>query len=86
MCCAKVGTGAGLEKATAVAARYPAPAPLLAAYSACPSTREAELLLAELEVRRADSVLGGRRKVGPDVSRRIFLALTALDPAAALNK
>ena len=39
-------------------------------------TRADAELVAGLEVRRTDNVLGGTRKVGPDIGRRIYTVLT----------
>jgi len=82
----QVSSGAGLEKASAIATQYPAPSSLLQAYSRCSSVKECEELLANLEVRRTDNILGGTRKVGPDISRRLYIVLTADDPNVFLSK
>ena len=85
MACVQVSSGAGLEKVTAIVSRYPSPGLLLAAYEGCGSVREAQDLVAGLEVRRTDNVLGGTRRVGPDISRRIHTALTTLDADKLLS-
>ena len=72
----QVSSGAGLEKVSAIVSRYPSPAQLLAAYARCGSEKECAELVAGLEVRRTDNVLGGTRKVGPDIGRRIYTVLT----------
>ena len=59
--------------------RFPSPAQLMTAYTRCGSVKEAQELLAGLEVRRTDNVLGGTRRVGPDISRRIHTVLTTRD-------
>ena len=82
----QVSSGVGLEKASAIASKYPSPAELVRAYSRCGSTKECEDLLASLEVRRTDNILGGTRKVGPDISRRIYLVMTENNPNAFLIK
>ena len=74
-----MSSGAGLEKVSAIVSRFPSPAQLVAAYTACGTVREAQELLAGLEVRRTDNVLGGTRRVGPDISRRIHTVLTSRD-------
>jgi crossover junction endonuclease EME1 len=81
-----VSSGVGLEKASAIPSKYPSPAELVRAYSMCGSTKECEDLLASLEVRRTDNILGGTRKVGPDISRRIYLVMTENNPNAFLSK
>jgi len=82
----QVSSGAGLEKAAAITRVYPSPWHLLEAYRDCSSVKEGESLLAGLEVRRTDNVLGGTRKIGPDISRRIYIALTSQDPDVYLSK
>ena len=37
-----------------------------------------------MEVRRTDNVLGGSRKVGPDISRKLHTLLTCTDPDTVL--
>jgi len=82
----QVSSGCGLEKAAAIARLYPSPSDLLAAYRGCGSVKEGEGLLAGIEVRRSDNVLGGTRKIGADISRRIYIALTSDDPDCFLSK
>jgi len=41
-------------------------------------------LLKDLEVRRRDNVLGGSKKVGPDISRKLHTLLTCRDPDTVL--
>ena len=41
--------------------------------------------MTNLEVRRTDNVLGGTRKVGPDISRKIYMVLTSNDPEQLLR-
>ena len=82
----QVSSGAGLEKASAIAMMYPSPTELLRAYSRCSSSKQCEDMLANLEVRRTDNILGGTRKVGPDISRRIYLVMTENNPDSLLSK
>lgn len=82
----QVSSGAGLEKAAAIASMYPSPRDLVTAYSRCSSSKQCEDLLANLEVRRTDNILGGTRKVGPDISRRIYLVMTESNPDTLLSK
>ena len=51
----------------------------------CGSFKECQDLLTNLEVRRTDNVLGGTRKVGPDISRKIYMVLTSNDPEQLLR-
>jgi len=75
----QVSSGAGLEKSTAVAAAYPSPSNLVRAFEAGGPD-----LLKDMEVRRTDNVLGGSRKVGPDISRKLHTLLTCRDPDTVL--
>ena len=74
-----MSSGAGLEKSTAVPATYPSPSHLVRAFQA-----EGPDLLKNMEVRRTDNVLGGSRKVGPDISRKLHTLLTCTDPDTVL--
>ena len=82
----QVSSGAGLEKVSAIANMYPSPKELVRAYSRCSSIKQCEDMLTNLEVRRTDNILGGTRKVGPDISRRIYLLMTEDNPDALLSK
>jgi len=82
----QVSSGVGLEKASAIASKYPSPTELVTAYSRCSSVKECQELLANIEVRRTDNILGGTRKVGPDVSRRVYLVLSETNPDNYLSK
>ena len=75
----QVSSGAGLEKSTAVASAYPSPSILVRAFQG-----QGPDLLKDMEVRRTDNVLGGSRKIGPDISRKLHTLLTSLDPDAVL--
>lgn len=74
-----MSSGAGLEKSTAVAAAYPSPSNLVRAFQAGGPD-----LLKDMEVRRNDNVLGGSRKIGPDISRKLHTLLTSRDPDTVL--
>ena len=75
--CVQVSSGAGLEKVASIVSQYPSPQSLMSAYSRCSTVKEAETLLASVEMRRTDNVLGGTRKVGPDISRKIYLMFSS---------
>ncbi|KAM6249733.1 putative crossover junction endonuclease EME2 [Porphyrio hochstetteri] len=69
--------------AAAIAAAYPSPALLLKAYQDCSTEDEKRLLLSDIPVR---SDTGGRdRRVGPDLSRRIYLFMVSTDPNLVLD-
>ena len=48
--------------------------------------KEREEMLTNLEFRRTDNILGGTRKIGPDISRRIYLVMSSTNPEALMNK
>jgi len=79
-------TSMSLEKANAIVLRYPSPSLLIQAYRNCVSPSEAELLLANIEIRRVDTIIGGTRRLGDELSRKIYFAFTRDDPLDLLAK
>jgi len=79
-------TTMSLERANAIVLRYPSPSLLIEAYRNCSSRSEAELLLANIEIRRVDTIVGGTRRLGDEISRKIYCAFTTSDPLSLLNK
>ena len=77
---------AGPEMVTAIVSRYSSPTALLEAYSRCGSVKECEDLLKDIEVRRTDQIRGGTRKVGPDISRRIYTVMTCTNQDVFLSQ
>ncbi|XP_004459477.1 probable crossover junction endonuclease EME2 [Dasypus novemcinctus] len=73
----------GPAVAEAVAAAFPSPRLLQQAFAACRTERERLALLADLPVPAAGGLRP--RRVGPDLSRRICLFLTATDPDLLLD-
>lgn len=73
------------EMAEAVVSAYPSPQLLLQAYSRCSSEQERENMLANIPVRRGTGVTATYRRVGPDLSRRIYLQMTSHDPDLYLD-
>ncbi|KAK1331048.1 hypothetical protein QTO34_008995 [Cnephaeus nilssonii] len=74
-----------LEMASAVVAAYPSPQLLVQAYRRCFSEQERQNLLADIQVRRGEGVTSTSRRVGPDLSRRIYLQMTTLQPDLSLD-
>jgi len=68
-----------LEKATAIARLYPSPSHLSQAYRGCSSVKAAEKLLADIEIRRVDTIVGGTRRIGDEIGRKVYLAFTLRD-------
>ncbi|XP_054832033.1 crossover junction endonuclease EME1 [Eublepharis macularius] len=74
-----------LEMANAIVAKYPSPLLLVQAYSATSSEQDRQNLLAEIPVRRGDGVTATTRRVGPELSKRIYLHMTSLNPDLSLD-
>ncbi|XP_023060216.2 crossover junction endonuclease EME1 isoform X1 [Piliocolobus tephrosceles] len=74
-----------LETASAVVAAYPSPQLLAQAYRQCFSEQERQNLLADIQVRRGEGVTSTSRRVGPELSRRIYLQMTTLQPHLSLD-
>ncbi|XP_064127288.1 crossover junction endonuclease EME1 isoform X2 [Loxodonta africana] len=75
----------GLEMASAIVNAYPSPQLLAQAYRRCLSEQERQNLLADIQVRRGVGVTSTSRRVGPEVSRRIYLQMTTLQPNLLLD-
>ncbi|KFZ49137.1 Crossover junction endonuclease EME1, partial [Antrostomus carolinensis] len=73
------------EMAEAVVSVYPSPQLLKQAYSRSSSEEERENLLANIPVRRGDGVTATVRRIGPDLSRRIYLQMTSCNPDLYLD-
>ncbi|RXM97717.1 Crossover junction endonuclease EME1 [Acipenser ruthenus] len=73
------------EIASAILAAYPSPQLLVQAYRKCSCDRERHTLLADILVRRGEGVTSTSRRVGPELSKRIYLLMTSLDPELSLE-
>ena len=69
----------GIEQAQVIVQQYGTIHALVQAYRQCPSENEAKLLLADIQVRRGAGVLTTTRKIGPQMSEKIWKLFTALD-------
>ncbi|CAO2644897.1 Crossover junction endonuclease EME1 [Lemmus lemmus] len=74
-----------LEMASAIVDAYPSPRLLVQAYRQCFSEQERQNLLADIQVRRGEGVTSTSRRVGPELSRRIYLHMTTLQPDLILD-
>ncbi|KAK2490380.1 hypothetical protein MC885_011485 [Smutsia gigantea] len=74
-----------LEMASAVVDVYPSPQLLVQAYRRCFSEQERQNLLADIKVRRGEGVTSTSRRIGPELSRRIYLQMTTLQPDLSLD-
>ncbi|ESP03769.1 hypothetical protein LOTGIDRAFT_69515, partial [Lottia gigantea] len=70
----------GPDMADAILGVYPSPSLLLQGYNQCNGEKEKEKLLENIMVRRGGGVLATNRRVGKEMSRRIYLFLTTRDP------
>ncbi|KAM8961786.1 structure-specific endonuclease subunit EME2 [Pelodytes ibericus] len=80
--------------AGAVTEAYPSPQLLMKAYEECSTEREKIALLSDLRVPQGqdtddipgeDHAPGKDRRIGPDISRRIWLFMTSLNPELVLD-
>ncbi|KFV47742.1 Crossover junction endonuclease EME1, partial [Tyto alba] len=74
-----------LEMAEAIVSAYPSPQLLNQAYSRCSSEQERENMLANIPVCRGEGVTATSRRIGPELSRRIYLQMTSHDPDLYLD-
>ncbi|NXL94816.1 EME1 endonuclease, partial [Alectura lathami] len=74
-----------LEMAEAVVSAYPSPQLLVQAYSRCSSEQERVNMLAAIPVCRGVGVTATYRRIGPELSRRIYLQMTSHDPDLCLD-
>ncbi|XP_077184034.1 structure-specific endonuclease subunit EME1 [Paroedura picta] len=75
-----------LEMANAIVARYPSPQLLVQAYNTISSEQDRQNLLAAIPVRRGDGVTATTRRVGPELSKRIYLQMTSCNPDLSLDE
>ncbi|KAK4811820.1 hypothetical protein QYF61_010322 [Mycteria americana] len=73
------------EMAEAIVSAYPSPQLLNQAYNRCSSEQEQENMLANIPVHRGDGVTATSRRIGPELSRRIYLQMTSHDPDLYLD-
>ncbi|XP_006819110.1 uncharacterized protein LOC100378274 [Saccoglossus kowalevskii] len=74
-----------VDKAAAIVAAYPSPQILMKAYQECSSAKQAEKLLQDIVVRRGAGVLATNRRIGPELSRKVYLFLTSHDGDMVLH-
>ncbi|XP_009092836.2 crossover junction endonuclease EME1 isoform X2 [Serinus canaria] len=73
------------EMAEAIVSAYPSPQLLIQAYEKCSSDQERENMLANIPVHRGEGVTATSRRIGPELSRRIYLQMTSHDPDLCLD-
>ncbi|XP_026132819.1 crossover junction endonuclease EME1 [Carassius auratus] len=67
------------DMASAILSAYPSPWLLAQAYARCKSEHEKVGLLADLLIRRGEGVTSTTRRVGPELSKRLFLSMMSRD-------
>lgn len=70
-----------LETAEAIMSVYPMPQNLLTAFKTCSSP---EALLRDIPIRRGGGPLATNRRLGPEMSRKIYEFYNSLDPKLVL--
>ncbi|XP_054455237.1 crossover junction endonuclease EME1 [Anoplopoma fimbria] len=73
------------DMASAILAAYPSPQLLKKAYNLCKTDRERLSLLSDLLIRRGEGVTSTTRRVGPELSKRLFLMMNSCDPQQTLD-
>ncbi|XP_035998236.1 crossover junction endonuclease EME1 isoform X2 [Fundulus heteroclitus] len=73
------------DVAAAILAAYPSPQLLKKAYSRCRTENEKLSLLSDLLIRRGEGVTSTTRRVGPELSKRLYLLMHSRDPEHILD-
>ncbi|NXF77813.1 EME1 endonuclease, partial [Sclerurus mexicanus] len=73
------------EMAEAITSAYPSPQLLIQAYGKYSSEKERENMLADIPVHRGEGVTATCRRIGPELSRRIYLQMTSHNPDLCLD-
>jgi hypothetical protein len=69
----------GIEQAQAIVQQYGTVQALIQAYRQCSTENQAKLLLADIQVRRGAGILTTTRKIGPQMSEKIWKLFTSND-------
>lgn len=75
-----------METAQAITSVYRSPCALVQAYENCSSETEAELMLEAIQIRRGVGPLTTVKKVGPDLSKKVYSFFTSSDGKATLSQ
>ncbi|XP_038133874.1 crossover junction endonuclease EME1 isoform X1 [Cyprinodon tularosa] len=73
------------DVAAAILAAYPSPQLLRKAYSQCKTENQKLALLADLLIRRGEGITSTTRRVGPELSKRLYLLMHSCDPEQILD-
>ncbi|KAL3280354.1 hypothetical protein HHI36_017843 [Cryptolaemus montrouzieri] len=71
---------ASLETAEAISSIYNSPLSLIRAYENVTSISEGEKLLQDIPIRRNAGVISAARKIGPELSKKLYYLFTSIDP------
>ncbi|XP_068085908.1 probable crossover junction endonuclease EME2 [Anabrus simplex] len=74
-----------LDVAEAIVSQYPSPVALMEAYDRCSTQEEGEQLLKDIPIRRGVGPLTSVRKVGPELSRKMYVFFNAIDGNTPLS-
>ncbi|KAM6424427.1 putative crossover junction endonuclease EME2 [Liasis olivaceus] len=69
--------------AAAIAQAYPSPSLLLQAYRECNTDADRQLLLSNIQIKTEDNKM--ERRIGPDLSRRVYLFMVSTNPEVVLD-
>jgi len=69
----------GIDTAQAITAKYPSPQHLIQAYARCDTQEEGETLIRDLQMRVGVGPLAKSRKVGPELSKKLYRFFTSSD-------
>lgn len=73
-------SNAGVETAQAIASQFNSPSALVNRYNQCENRKEGELLLQNLQIRREAGILSSSRRIGPELSKKIYKFFNSDDP------
>ncbi|XP_051958192.1 crossover junction endonuclease EME1-like [Xyrauchen texanus] len=73
------------DMASAILSAYPSPQLLAQAYAMCKSEHEKIGLLSDVLIRRGEGVTSTTRRVGPELSKRLFLLMTSSNAQQPLD-
>ncbi|XP_054256932.1 crossover junction endonuclease EME1-like [Macrosteles quadrilineatus] len=77
---------AGHDVAQAIVSVYPSPRALVLAYDKCNTQKEGEELLRDIHVRRCQGPLTSSRRIGPELSRKIYTFFSSVDGDTPLSQ
>lgn len=73
-------TAIGIETANAITSHYPSPRALIDRYKICSSVTEGEKLLQDIQMRRDAGILSSTRRLGPEISKKMYQLYMTDDP------